>query len=141
MKICKLIIMGLIAFSLTSCAVSKNFGEISQPDWYDSQQIDENFLYTYGTSDDIIKNYAYQNAVSNAYQDAARYIETTVESIVINNPKTSTLTTQAIKQISSAKIKGSFVSKRRIYKDGNIYVAFVKVSIPIKQVNSLVRDD
>jgi len=152
-KIQILLLAILVAMLFTACggAKEKLNNEVDYPDWYDIQD-DPNYVHTFGEATQMNKELAVDGAKTNAYLDAALYVNTKVEGMIkkfasesgYENPTVNSFINKAVKLIANAEFSGVNISKRKVYKveteNGPRFNAYVRLSVPTKAINKNLLD-
>ncbi len=147
-KIQILMLALLVAFLFTGCGGGKEKlnNRVDYPDWYDIQD-DPNYVHAFGLDIKMSEELATDGAKTNAYYDAALYVNTKVEGMIkkfasesgYQNPEVNSFINKAVKLIAEAEFSGASITKREVYitdtENGQRYKAFVRLSVPTKTVN------
>jgi hypothetical protein len=147
-KIQFLVLALILAFLFTGCGGAKETlnNRVTYPDWYDIQD-DPNRIHTFGTDTKVSEEMAVDGAKTNAYFDAALYVNTTVEGMIkkfasesgSQNPEINSFINKAVKLIAEAEFSGANISKREVYyvdtENGKRFKAYVRLSVPTETVN------
>jgi hypothetical protein len=135
-----------LLFSACGGGKEKLSNRVQYPEWYDIQD-DPNYVHTFGMDEKVSEELAIDGAKTNAYYDAALYVNTKVEGMVkkfasesgTQNPEVNSFINKAVKLIAEAEFSGANISKREVYRmdteNGQRYKAYVRLSVPTKTVN------
>jgi len=147
-KIQLILLAVLVAMLFTACggAKEKLNNKVDYPEWYDIQD-DPNYVHTFGEDTKVSRELAVDGAKTNAYLDAALYVNTKVEGMIkkfasesgYQNPEVNSFINKAAKLIAEAEFSGANISKREVYKveteNGPRFNAYVRLSVPTQTVN------
>lgn len=139
-----------VIFSLTGCGGSGRVRtpvRAFEPDWWRLQDNSE-YVYTFGQSEKVSRNASETAAYADAMQEAAQYVESHVQSMIRNyieeagveNPQVLALTSSVTRVVSNAKFSGTMISKSETYTTDNRYQTFVRVSIPVSEINRTLHN-
>lgn len=147
-KIQILLLAILVAMLFTACggAKEKLNNKVNYPEWYDIQD-DPNYIHAFGEDTKVSKELAVDGAKTNAYMDAALYVNTKVEAMVkkfasesgYQNPEVNSFINKAAKLIAEAEFSGANITKREVFRveteNGPRFNAYVRLSVPTQTVN------
>lgn len=146
-----LLLLIIVVAALVACGGSdgpKGPKKVFKPDWYDVESTDGESLYIYGTSAKSTERAAKISAESDAYFQAARYVEAHVKGMMKDfisetggeNPEITALTEQAVKVVANTKFQGTRVVKSETYEMDGKKKVFLRLSIPQQAINKNVVD-
>jgi len=152
-KIQLILLAVLVAMLFTACggAKEKLNNKVDYPEWYDIQD-DPNYVHTFGEDTKVSRELAVDGAKTNAYLDAALYVNTKVEGMIkkfasesgYQNPEVNSFINKAVKLIAEAEFSGVSISKRDVFivktENGQRFNAFIRLSVPTKTINKNLYD-
>lgn len=114
------------------------------PDWYLNQPQDPNYLFAVNTSTSQDLQLAVDKSITAARAEIARQLEVKLSALQkkfteeVGSGDNSTLLsqfTQAAKIVTSTTLNGSSIKEKKIFKDGNIWRAYVLMQYPMGTAN------
>lgn len=130
-------ILSLVGCSSTT-SLSSSDGKV--PDWYLNHTVDANYFYAPVTAESKDMQLAVDKATTDGRAEIGRQVEIKLNGLqkkfdeevgVSTNSTLLQMFTQATKTIVSTTLTGSKVEKKEVFKDGDIYRAFVLVQYPV----------
>lgn len=146
-----IMIISLIAlvFGCASTGKPSSPKKVWYPDWYGLQSEAGDYVYAYGEAQKANQSVAFESAKAAAFNEAAQYVENYVKAMTkdfleeagTENPQILQLTERTVKLVSKTKFSGVTVSKRETVEEDGKFRAFVRLSIPGKEVkNALINN-
>ena len=135
---------------MSACAgkgTPKGVEEIWYPEWWNKQDPEGIYVFTYGVAIRVSEPLAYDTAANNAIFEAAKYVETRVKGMMktfeeeagVKDPQLLQLSSKVIKTLANATFKNSKVSESFAHPvdvDGTAKVKyFVRYSVPKEAIN------
>ena len=129
-------------FILVNCSsttsLSSSAGKV--PDWYLNHPDDANYFFALTTAESQDMQLAVDKATIDARAEIARQVDIKLMGLqkkfdevvgVSNNSTLLQMTTQATKTVVSITLTGSKITKKDVFKEGELYRAYVLVQYPI----------
>jgi len=122
----------------------QNASEAVIPEWYTTPPTSADYLYAVNTATSQDMQLAVDKALTGARAEIGRQVELRIQGLqkrfdeevgAGNNAQLLQQFTQASKTVVSASISGSRAKEQKIFKDGEIYRAYVLAEYPIGAAN------
>jgi len=146
-----MLIVGIVALVFGCAASTKTSGpkRVWYPDWYGIQSEAGDYVYSYGEAQKTNQSIAFESAKAAAYNEAAQYVESFVKAMTkdfiresgVENPQVLQLTERTVKLVSKTKFSGVTVSKRETIQEDGRFRAFVRLSIPGKEIKNTLLNN
>jgi len=137
----------LVLFIFQACGGSKDLPKTHEgdiPDWYINTPNDPNFVFTTSTASSQDMQMAVDKAATGARAEIARVLEVKINDLqkkfaeetgANDNSTFLSQMTQATKTIVSTSLTGSSIKEKKVYKDGNLWRAYVLAQYPVGAAN------
>ena len=157
MKIAKSVFMVLLvvtAMTLVGCGAAQvkdtenKIQHVYKPDWFDFQDYQSNYIYSYGKGTATYEETAMDIAKSNAWKDASTYIKAYVDSMQtrylkdtgVENPLTRQQLEKISRVVSTSEFAGALFEKTdTIIQDGK-YTSFVRLVFDKEAIDEKAED-
>jgi hypothetical protein len=135
------LILLTLSVQLIGCGGKAKLG----PDWFLNTPDDKDYIYAAATDTSSNMQYAIDKASSLARDQIANTTGTKVMSMFkrfreevgeSETPEFMTMTTNVSKQVVSEVLNGTKVAKKEVAQKGNVFQAYVLMSMPIGEANS-----